>query len=151
MNPLWKQVIINSLLPQQNKEYSAFQRAKAFRRFRIVLASTIKDILLIVLGVASAAFGLESFLLPNNFIDGGATGISLLTAEVTSIPIYYLLIIINLPFIFLALQIVNKAFAIKTAVSIVALALCVAFIHFPEVTHDKLLVAVFGGFFLGAG
>jgi uncharacterized membrane-anchored protein YitT (DUF2179 family) len=62
-----------------------------------------------------------------------------------------LLPVINLPFILLALNVVNKRFAIKTAVAILALSLSVAFIHFPEVTHDKLLVAVFGGFFLGAG
>jgi len=151
MNPFWKQIIIHSVFKNQNKEYSPFQLAKGFRRLRWIIARTIKDVILIALGVTSAAFGLEGFLLPNNFIDGGATGISLLTAEVTSIPIYYLLPVINLPFILLALNVVNKRFAIKTAVAILALSLSVAFIHFPEVTHDKLLVAVFGGFFLGAG
>jgi uncharacterized membrane-anchored protein YitT (DUF2179 family) len=151
MNPFWKQVIIHSVLPKQNKEYSSFKLAKGFRWLRLLIARTIKDIILIGLGVSSAAFGLEAFLLPNSFIDGGATGISLLTAEITSIPIYYLLLLINLPFIFLAINVVNKKFAIKTAIAIIALALCVAFIHFPEITHDKLLVAVFGGFFLGAG
>lgn len=151
MNPFWKQVIIHSVLPKQTKEYSSFQLAKGFRWLRLLVARTIKDIILIAAGVGSAAFGLEAFLLPNNFIDGGATGISLLSAEVTSIPIYYLLILINLPFIFLAFNVVNEKFAIKTAIAILALALSVAFIHFPEVTHDKLLVAVFGGFFLGAG
>jgi uncharacterized membrane-anchored protein YitT (DUF2179 family) len=116
-----------------------------------MIARAVKDFFLIGLGVTSAAFGLEGFLLPNNFIDGGATGISLLTAEVTSVPIYYLLVLINLPFIFLAFNVINRKFAIKTAAAITALALCVAFVHFPEITHDKLLVAVFGGFFLGAG
>jgi len=111
----------------------------------------LKDIVLMAAGILSAAFGLEGFLLPNKFIDGGATGISLLTTEITSIPLYYLLIIINVPFIFLAYKIIGREFAIKTAIAITALALCVAFIHFPEITHDKLLVAVFGGFFLGAG
>ena len=151
MNPFWKQVIIHSVLKNQNKDYSSFQLAKGFRRLKLIIARTIKDVILIALGVSSAAFGLEAFLLPNNFIDGGATGISLLTAEVTSIPIYYLLPLINLPFILLALNVVNKRFAIKTAVAILALSLSVAFIHFPEITDDKLLVAVFGGFFLGAG
>ncbi|HTB99843.1 MAG TPA: YitT family protein, partial [Ferruginibacter sp.] len=99
----------------------------------------------------SAAFGLEGFLLPTKFIDGGATGISLLISEVTSIPIYLLLVLINIPFIFLGFRIIGKQFAIKTALAITVLAICVATIHFPVVTHDKLLVAVFGGFFLGAG
>lgn len=102
-------------------------------------------------GIGSAAFGLESFLLPNSFIDGGATGISLLISEITGTPLYLLLVLINLPFIFLGYKVIGKQFAIKTSVAISGLALCVAFIHFPEVTHDKLLVSVFGGFFLGAG
>src|SRR5690349_6440822 len=114
MNPFWKQIIIHSVFKDQNKEYSPFQLAKGFRRLRWIIARTIKDVMLIALGVTSAAFGLEGFLLPNNFIDGGATGISLLMAEVTSIPIYYLLPVINLPFILLALNVVNKRFAIKT-------------------------------------
>jgi uncharacterized membrane-anchored protein YitT (DUF2179 family) len=151
MNPFWKQIIINSVFKNQNKEYSPFQLAKGFRRLRLVIARTVKNVILIALGVSSAAFGLEGFLLPNHFIDGGATGISLLTTELTSIPIYYLLPLINLPFILLAFNVVDKKFAIKTAIAILALSLSVAFIHFPEVTNDKLLVAVFGGFFLGAG
>jgi uncharacterized membrane-anchored protein YitT (DUF2179 family) len=111
----------------------------------------IKDFILIATGIGSAAFGLEGFLLPTKFIDGGATGISLLISEVTSIPIYLLLVLINIPFIFLGFRIIGKQFAIKTALAITVLAICVATIHFPVVTHDKLLVAVFGGFFLGAG
>jgi len=104
-----------------------------------------------ICGVMSAAFGLESFLIPNNFIDGGVTGISLLISETTDIPLYFLLIIINLPFIFMASQIVNKAFAFKTAFAITGLTLVLAFVDFPFVTNEYLLVAVFGGFFLGAG
>jgi uncharacterized membrane-anchored protein YitT (DUF2179 family) len=111
----------------------------------------IKDFILIATGIGSAAFGLEGFLLPTKFIDGGATGISLLISEVTSIPIYLLLVLINIPFIFLGFRIIGKQFAVKTALAITALAICVATIHFPVVTHDKLLVAVFGGFFLGGG
>jgi uncharacterized membrane-anchored protein YitT (DUF2179 family) len=111
----------------------------------------IKDCILIATGIGSAAFGLEGFLLPAKFIDGGATGISLLISEVTSIPIYLLLVVINIPFIFLGYKIISKQFAVKTALAISVLAICVASIHFPVVTHDKLLVAVFGGFFLGAG
>ena len=90
-------------------------------------------------------------LLPNKFIDGGATGISLLIAELTTIPLYFLLLLINIPFVFLGYKIIGKTFAIKTAITIIGLAICLATIHFPEVTHDKLLVSVFGGFFLGAG
>lgn len=130
---------------------SSYEHAKAFRLLRISVFRNIKNFLFITAGVFSAAFGLESFLLPNDFIDGGATGISLLIGEVTKIPIYYLLVIINLPFVVIGFRIISKDFAIKTAIGIAGLALVVAFIHFPVVTNDKLLVAVFGGFFLGAG
>ncbi len=117
----------------------------------IGLRRLLKDVFLIILGIFSAAFGLESFLLPSNFIDGGVTGISLLTSELSGIPLYVLIMLINIPFVILAFTIIGKQFAIKTALGIVGLALCILTVHFPEVTHDKLLVSVFGGFFLGSG
>ncbi|MFN8305159.1 MAG: YitT family protein [Ferruginibacter sp.] len=132
-------------------EYSAYEIAMGFRELKITVLRTGQDIVLITLGIFSAAFGLESFLLPTNFIDGGATGISLLISELTGMPLYYLLILINIPFVLMGFKTVGQQFAIKTGLAILGLALCVAFVHFPDVTHDKLLVAVFGGFFLGAG
>ena len=111
----------------------------------------LKDVLLILIGVFSAAFGFKGFLLTNNFIDGGATGISLLVSAVTDIPLYYLIPAINLPFILMGYKIMGKQFAIKTAFGIAALAIVLATVSFPNVTNDNLLVAVFGGFFLGAG
>ncbi|MBV9988240.1 MAG: YitT family protein [Chitinophagaceae bacterium] len=125
--------------------------AKGFRELKITVFRGLKDVFLIAGGIASAAFGLESFLLPNNFIDGGATGISLLISELGNVPLYILLLLINIPFVFLGFTLVSKNFAIKTALAITGLAICVATVHFPNVTHDKLLVAVFGGFFLGMG
>lgn len=111
----------------------------------------LKDVFFIVVGIFSAAFGLESFLLPNRFIDGGATGISLLVTEITSVPLWLLIILVNIPFLFLGYRVLGKQFTIKAVLAILGLALVLVFIHFPEVTQDKLLVAVFGGFFLGAG
>ncbi|THH41698.1 YitT family protein [Neolewinella litorea] len=111
----------------------------------------IVDISLIVLGVFLAAFGLEGFLLPNQFIDGGVTGICLLVSQVTGLPLALLLIVINLPFLYLAGQVIGRKFAIKTAMAIFLLALVVYFVHFPQLTNDTLLVSVFGGFFLGTG
>ncbi|GMN09823.1 YitT family protein [Croceitalea sp. MTPC9] len=113
--------------------------------------SLLKDTFFIVLGIFTAAFGLESFLLPNSFIDGGATGISLLVANTSALPLYVLIILVNFPFMIMAYRVIGKLFAIKTTIAILGLALVIAFVHFPEVTQDKLLVAVFGGFFLGAG
>lgn len=111
----------------------------------------IIDFALTILGVAAAGFGLKGFLLPNNFIDGGAVGISLLIAELTNIPLSVLLILVNIPFVFIGYRTISKSFAIKTAFGIAALSLAVAIIPYPEITNDKLLVSVFGGFFLGAG
>ena len=87
----------------------------------------------------------------NHFIDGGATGISLLLSAMTSIPLYWLILAVNVPFIFLAHKVMGRTFAIKTALGITGLAICLATLHFPNVTNDNLLVAIFGGFFLGAG
>ncbi|AZQ60128.1 YitT family protein [Maribacter sp. MJ134] len=111
----------------------------------------LKDSFFIVLGIFSAAFALESFLLPNKFIDGGATGISLLIAETSDVPLYLLILLVNIPFVILGYKVIGKLFAVKTALAILGLALVLLTIDFPEITQDKLLVAVFGGFFLGAG
>lgn len=110
-----------------------------------------KDAFFIISGIFAAAFGLESFLFPNSFIDGGVTGISLLIAEISDIPLYVLIILVNIPFVFLGFKVIGKGFAIKTGLAIIGLAMVLAFVNFPEVTDDKLLVSVFGGFFLGAG
>lgn len=157
MNPLWKQIINQVVLGRRAKksagrqDSATLQISKGIRKLRGTLLTILRDIFLIALGIASAAFGLESFLLPNQFIDGGATGISLLIAELTSTPLSILLVIINIPFLILGYNVISRQFAIKASLAILGLAITVATVHFPEVTHDKLLVAVFGGFFLGAG
>lgn len=119
--------------------------------FNIDFKRQIKDFIIITIGIFSAAFGFKGFLLTNHFIDGGATGISLLISALTKIPLYILIICVNIPFIILAHQVMGKQFAIKTALAIAGLALVLAFVSFPNVTDDNLLVAIFGGFFLGAG
>lgn len=131
--------------------YQRFQKLNALRIKRINFERTIKDIIFISFGVMSAAFGLESFLLPNGFLDGGVVGISLLINFLTQIDVSILLVVINLPFIIIGYTQVSKLFAIKTLVAIIILALCLAFINFPLVTNDKLLISFFGGFFLGLG
>lgn len=111
----------------------------------------LRDCIFIALGIVSAGFGLKGFLLPNSFIDGGVTGISLILTELTNISFPILLVAINIPFIFVAFSTVNKQFAFRSFIAIILLALTVHFIPFPIITHDKLLIAVFGGFFLGLG
>jgi len=111
----------------------------------------IKEIFLIILGILLTAFGFESFLIPSQLIDGGVTGLSLLISFLTPLSFPILIFVINLPFIFLAKKHIGKMFAIKTFFATIGLFLCLIFVHFPVITTDKLLVAVFGGFFLGAG
>jgi len=128
-----------------------FQKARRYKRKRVSIIAEIKSSLYIFLGIIAAGFGLNGFLLPNKFIDGGVTGVSLLLTELTQLPFSVLIILINIPFIFLSYFTLGKSFAIKTLLAIIGLGLCVAIIHFPIITNDKLLVAVFGGIFLGAG
>jgi uncharacterized membrane-anchored protein YitT (DUF2179 family) len=111
----------------------------------------IKEILLIIAGVTSACFGLKSFLMPSHFIDGGVTGISLLLSTLTGWNLSYLIAIINIPFVILGYRQIGKGFAIKTAIAIAALSLALIFLPFQPITHDKLLIAFFGGLFLGGG
>ncbi len=157
MKSIWTQIIIETILKPKNKNlgdktrYSSYELAKGMREFKITFIGYIKDFALITLGIFSAAFGFKGFLLTNHFIDGGATGISLLISNLTSIPLFVLLICVNIPFVILAYYIISKPFAIKTMLAILGLALVVATVTFPNVTNDSLLVAVFGGFFLGAG
>lgn len=111
----------------------------------------VKSIIYSVVGIFSAAFGLKGFLLPNDFIDGGATGIALLLTTIFDLPLPLLLILVNTPFIIMGSRVIGLQFAIRTSLAISALALVLVFVEFPIITNDKLLVAIFGGFFLGAG
>lgn len=152
MNTIWKRIITKTTLRNKNKgELSKYQLAKGHKALIHLAKQHIKDFVLIVAGIFSASFGFKGFLLTNHFIDGGATGISLLISVLTGIPLYFLIIGINIPFIILAYNIMGKQFAIKTALAIAGLSLCLATVNFPDVTKDNLLVAIFGGFFLGAG
>ena len=112
---------------------------------------SISDIIYLVLGVISASFALKSFLVPNHFLDGGVTGLSLLLHEVYHWNLGLSLFILNIPFIILAYFQIGKHFAIRSSLTILLISLTMYFIPFPELTHDKLLVAMFGGFFLGIG
>lgn len=127
------------------------QQLNDIRVRRIYIRRIIKDTFFISLGIMSATFGLKGFLLPDGFLDGGAVGISLLVNALTGVNLSYLIVIINIPFILIGYTQVSKLFAIKTLAAIVLLAICVAVFDFPLITHDKLLIAFFGGFFLGLG
>ena len=123
----------------------------SFQIDRDLLINRIRDFFLIAIGIITFAFGLESFLIPNHFIDGGVTGISLLTLVLTDLPLPILLLLINTPFVILGYKQIGKTFAIKSVLAIAGLAFVVTVVEFPVITNDKLLVSVFGGFFLGLG
>jgi len=112
---------------------------------------TVSDIIYLVLGVISASFALKSFLVPNHFLDGGVTGISLLLHEVYHWNLGIVLLVLNIPFIVLAYFQIGKHFAIRSFLTILLIIITIYFVPFPEMTHDKLLVAMFGGFFMGIG
>ncbi|WP_460581867.1 YitT family protein [Hymenobacter arcticus] len=115
------------------------------------LRQQLRSILYLVAGVGSAALGLESFILPSGLFDGGVTGISLLAARFIPLPLSVFLVALNIPFIWLGYKQLGKDFAIRALLAILALAIVLETVHFPVVTQDKMLIAVFGGFFLGAG
>jgi uncharacterized membrane-anchored protein YitT (DUF2179 family) len=111
----------------------------------------IKSYFLIIIAILSAGMGIKGYLLSSHFIDGGVTGISMLLNNIFGWPLYILIPLINLPFIILAYYQMGLKFALKSSLAIAGLAFCLAFVPYPDVTPDKLLTAVFGGFFIGLG
>jgi uncharacterized membrane-anchored protein YitT (DUF2179 family) len=156
MNPIIAKLLITIAQKRAERKHPSIPASKRevipiVRTLQVELKHAIKEYIFIVIGVFSAGFGLKGFLLPNNFIDGGATGVSLLIENLFDIPLGYLLIVVNLPFLILGARTINRKFAIKSIIAITFLALVVHFVEYPTVTDDKLLIAVFGGFFLGLG
>ncbi|MBK8983893.1 MAG: YitT family protein [Ignavibacteria bacterium] len=135
----------------KGKTFSAYQLARGFRNLRITIVTFFKNLIMTTIGITCAAFGLKSFLLPNKFLDGGATGIAMLLSQLTNLSLSVLILLVNIPFIILGYSVLGKSFTIKTAVVITGLSIVLAVSDFPQITSDKLLVSVFGGFFLGAG
>lgn len=123
---------------------------KNYKKY-LKIRQQITSYLMVGLGVILAAFGLKGFLVPNGFIDGGITGLSLLAHDITNLPVSIFLIVFNAPFIYLGAKQIGRKFAITTFFAILALALIIYFFDFPIITKDKLLISIFGGFFLGAG
>ncbi|MCH4553713.1 YitT family protein [Aestuariibaculum lutulentum] len=155
MNPFLSKLLVDvarkRLKSKSDAPVSKRQIVPLVRIFQVELAHAIKEYIFIIIGVFSAGFGLKGFLLPNHFIDGGATGISLLLNHVTSLDLSIFLILVNLPFLILASKTISLKFAIKSIAAIAFLAFVVHFIDYPTITDDKLLISVFGGFFLGLG
>ncbi|WP_394873905.1 YitT family protein [Gaetbulibacter sp. M240] len=157
MNPFLSKILVDMARKKirarrkVDKPISKKEIVPLVRKFQVELTHAVREYIFIIIGVFSAGFGLKGFLLPNHFIDGGATGISLLLQHITHLELGLILIVVNLPFIFLASKTIGKKFAIKSILAILLLALVVHFIDYPTITEDKLLIAIFGGFFLGLG
>ncbi|RZS95660.1 YitT family protein [Cecembia calidifontis] len=112
---------------------------------------SLKSIIYTISGVLLAVIGLQGFMVPNNFLDGGVTGISILVTGFANIHISILLVLFNIPFLILGYKKIGPVFAMKASFAVILLALGMYFIQIPTFTTDKVLIAVFGGFFIGMG
>ncbi len=117
--------------------------------WKVVLAP--QNIIYNTIGVLCAVFAMKGFMIPNAFMDGGITGISILLHEIYHINISVLVLVLNIGFVYLGYKYIGKTFAFQTSVAVVLLAFGLLFIEVPVVTNDKLLIALFGGFFIGIG
>lgn len=116
-----------------------------------VIRQGLWDALYAGLGIMSASFALKGFLLPNHFFDGGVTGVALLIHEVYEIQVAFTITVLNLPLIALGWKLLSGRFALRMLACVVAFGLCLLIVPFPTITSDKLLVAIFGGVFMGLG
>lgn len=112
----------------------------------------IKKYLVLIIGSLIYSAGLEIFLVPNNIIDGGVVGISIMASYLTGIPFGVYMVVLNLPFLYLGYKQIGKTFAISTIISIIALSIFSEFLEpVPQITQDYFLAAIFGGIIAGAG
>ena len=112
----------------------------------------IKKYLVLIIGSLIYSAGLEIFLVPNNIIDGGVVGISIMASYLTGIPFGVYMVVLNLPFLYLGYKQIGKTFAISTIISIIALSIFSEFLEpVPRITEDYFLAAIFGGIIAGAG
>lgn len=112
----------------------------------------VKKYGMLAIGSCLASIGLEIFLVPNNVIDGGIVGVSIMASHLTQYPLGVFILLLNLPFLFLGYKQIGTTFAVSTLFSIAALAVGVTFLRpVPGITSDVLLASVFGGIILGIG
>ena len=155
MVPFFHSIIVDavnrSLRNQKGPKPNQKWVEKRVHQVEVEVSHSVRDYLSIILGVLSAAFGLKGFLLPADFLDGGVTGTSLLLSSVFHWPLSWLLVLLNLPFLYMAYKAFSLRFALRSLLGILLLALAVAWMPCPVITEDKILIASFGGFFLGLG
>jgi len=116
------------------------------------IITAVYKVVLMGIGSVLASIGLEIFLIPNNIIDGGITGISIMASYLTNIPLGVFVFILNIPFLIIGYKQIGKTFAISTSFSIIGLSIGVSILHpIPGITQDILLATIFGGIILGIG
>jgi uncharacterized membrane-anchored protein YitT (DUF2179 family) len=112
----------------------------------------IRRIIFIIIGAILVGVALEIFLINNSIIDGGVTGISIMSSYLSSVPIGIFLFVLNLPFLILGYKTIGKTFALSTLLGVIVLSITTTLLHPVQAfTDDIFLAAVFGGIFLGAG
>ena len=112
----------------------------------------IKKILMLIIGALITATGLELFLIPNNVIDGGVVGLSIMSHTITNMSLGTFLVIYNIPFIYMGYRHIGKSFALSTIFAIVMLSIWTGVLHaVSPVTNDPFLAAIFGGVVTGLG
>jgi uncharacterized membrane-anchored protein YitT (DUF2179 family) len=112
---------------------------------------SFKSIAFIVVGALCGVIAIKGFMIPNHLLDGGITGISILMHEIFHIEVYVPLVILNLPFIYMGYRKIGKVFAVHSLFAVLLLAVLLSFLEIPVITHDRILIAVFGGLFIGLG
>lgn len=111
----------------------------------------LSNLMQTIIGCALAVLAMRGFMIPNKFLDGGITGISILVHEVFHFNISLLVIVLNLPFIYLGYKRIGKTFAVQTILAVSVLAAGLLFIDIEPITTDRLLIAIFGGLLIGTG
>jgi len=111
----------------------------------------LKNFLYIAIGIVLAVLAMKGFMIPNRFLDGGITGISILLFEIFHINISFLVIVLNAVFIYLGYRRIGKTFAVQTTIAVVLLSVALFVIEIQPITSDKLLIAIFGGLLMGTG
>lgn len=121
------------------------------KKNKVCMCKIVPNLIFIALGSIIAAFALDGFLLPHDIIDGGIIGISIIISHITKLNLGMLIILINMPFIFLAFKKMGKKFVFTTAYANIILAVALNLFHEYKVTDDLILSTVFGGLILGTG
>ena len=111
----------------------------------------LKNFLHLAVGICLAVVAMKGFMIPNHFLDGGITGISILLHEIFHINISILVILLNALFVYLGYKRISKTFAVQTCIAVLLLSVGLVFIQINPITHDKLLIAIFGGILMGTG